>query len=94
VGLGLARAGSVAHHGSGEIFVAFSTVPAGGLVPIPDDQLNPLFAAVVEASEEAVVNSLLAAETVTGVRGRTVHALPPDEVVELLRAAGRLAPGA
>ena len=90
VGLGLARCGSVAHHGSGEIFTAFSTVPAGAAEPMPDDRLNELFAGVVEAAEEAVVNSLTAAETVTGAHGHTVEALPLDETVELLRAAGRI----
>ena len=87
VGLGLARCGSVATHGSGEIFAAFSTVPAAGLSPMGDGDLNGLFAAVVEASEEAVVNSLTAAETVTGTRGRTVHALPLDQLQALLRPA-------
>jgi D-aminopeptidase len=90
IGLGLARCGSVAHHGSGEIFTAFSTRPAAGLVPIRDDQLNPLFAAVVEAAEEAVLNSLFMATTVQGAHGHTVEALPVDDVVALLRAAGRL----
>jgi len=69
VGLGLARCGSVAHHGSGEIFTAFSTVPASGLQPVDDAQLDPLFAAVVEAAEEAVVNSLAAATTTDGAHG-------------------------
>jgi D-aminopeptidase len=87
VGLGLARCGSVATHGSGEIFAAFSTVPAAGLRPIDDGDLSGLFAAVVEASEEAVVNSLTAAGTVTGTQGRTVHALPLDQLSELLRPA-------
>jgi D-aminopeptidase len=90
VGLGLARCGSVAHHGSGEIFTAFSTRPAAGLVPVRDDQLNPLFAAVVEAAEEAVLNSLLMATTVQGAHGHTVSALPVDDVLALLRVAGRL----
>ena len=82
-GLGLARCGSVAHHGSGEIFTAFSTTPAAGLQPLSDDRLNPLFAAVVEASEEAVLNSLAAATTTTGAHGHTVEAVP----IEQARAA-------
>jgi D-aminopeptidase len=90
VGLGLARCGSVATHGSGEIFVAFSTVPPGTATPIADDHLNHLFAAVVESTEEAVVNSLTTAATTTGVRGNTVEALPLDETAALLLAAGRL----
>src|SRR5262249_41641222 len=79
VGVGLARCGSVAHHGSGEIFTAFSTRPAADLVPMRDDQLNPLFAAVVEAAEEAVLNSLFMATTVLGAHNHTVEALPVDE---------------
>jgi D-aminopeptidase len=90
VGLGLARCGSVAHHGSGEIFTAFSTVPPGDGEPLPDEHLDELFAGVVEAAEEAVVNSLTSATTVTGARGHMVEALPLDETLELLRAAGRV----
>ncbi len=92
VGLGLARVGSVAYNGSGEIFAAFSTVPAGRAEPINDRGLDPLFAAVVEAAEEAVVNSLTAADTVTGAHGHTVAGLPLEDVQALLRAAGRLDP--
>jgi D-aminopeptidase len=88
-GLGLARTGSVAHHGSGEIFVAFSTSPGRGDVGGSD--LNGLFAATVEATEEAVVNALWAAPDVTGREGRVERGLPHDEVLELLRAHGTLA---
>ncbi|HEX8940734.1 MAG TPA: P1 family peptidase [Candidatus Limnocylindrales bacterium] len=96
-GLGLARVGSFAGHGSGEIFLACSTglrVPRGGpaLVEqrhVADEALDPLFAAVVEATEEAVLDSLVAADTVTGRDGATVPALPLERTVELLRAAGR-----
>jgi D-aminopeptidase len=88
-GLGLARTGSVAHHGSGEIFLAFST--ARGVEALADAELNPLFAATVDATEEAVLNSLWSAESMTGREGRMVHALPHDDVLELLAAAGRLA---
>jgi D-aminopeptidase len=87
-GLGLARTGSVAHHGSGEIFLAFST--ARGADPLPDGDLNPLFAATVDATEEAVLNSLWATETTTGREGRLVHALPHGPILELLAAHGRL----
>jgi D-aminopeptidase len=86
--LGLARTGSVAHHGSGEIFLAFST--ARGVEALADAELNPLFAATVDATEEAVLNSLWSAESMTGREGRVVHALPHDDVLELLAAAGRL----
>ena len=86
-GLGLARTGSVAYHGSGEIFVAFAT---GDERSVRDDDLNRLFEATVDATEEAVVNSLWAAESVTGRDGRVVEALPHDETLELLAQAGRL----
>src|SRR6185436_5156370 len=66
-GLGLARTGSVAHHGSGEIFIAFST---GRDARAPaDGELDPLFAATVDATEEAVLNALWSAERVVGREG-------------------------
>ena len=94
-GLGLARTGSVAHHGSGEIFVAFSTgarAAGDAALPatLPDSRLNPLFAATVEAAEEAVLGALWHAETTTGREGRVVPALPREQVLDLLRRAGRL----
>ncbi len=98
-GLGLARVGSVAHHGSGEIFLAFST-GAGEReerppvrverATLPDGHLDPLFAAVVEATEEAVLNALWAAVDTAGREGRLVRALPHEPVLALLRAHGRL----
>ncbi len=85
-GLGLARAGSVAHHGSGEIFVAFAT---SGERSFPDRELNPLFQAAVDATEEAVLCSLWAAVDTTGREGRVVRALPREKVLELYRGRGR-----
>jgi D-aminopeptidase len=85
-GLGLARTGSVAHHGSGEIFAAFSTSTAR---THPDGELDELFEAVVEATEEAVLNALWAAEDTEGREGRVVRALPRDDVVRLVRSSGR-----
>lgn len=98
-GLGLARAGSVAHHGSGEIFLAFSTErsPRGeargrdSRTVVADALLDGLFAAVVEATEEAVLNALWAAVDTEGREGRLVRALPHGPVLDLLRAHGRLA---
>ena len=87
-GLGLARSGSVAHHGSGEIFLAFASGPAGG--GVADDALDPIFACAVEATEEAVLNALWFARDVRGRDGRLVRALPHDDVVALLDAHGRL----
>ena len=92
-GLGLARTGSVGHHGSGEIFLALGTGlrgdrtgPAAG-APVSGKALDPYFAAAVEATEEAVLTALLAATTTTGRDGRRVPALPLDAVTALL--AGR-----
>lgn len=85
-GLGLARAGSVAHHGSGEIFVAFATATERSF---PDTELNPLFQAAVDATEEAVLCSLWAAVDTTGREGRLVRALPRQKVLELYRGRGR-----
>jgi D-aminopeptidase len=85
-GLGLARAGSVAHHGSGEIFVAFATATERSF---PDRELDPLFQAAVDATEEAVLCSLWAAVDTTGREGRLVRALPREPVLELYRGRGR-----
>jgi D-aminopeptidase len=95
-GLGLARTGSTARHGSGEIFLGLATglrAPRGQAAPGPPltgRELDPLFAAAVEATEEAVLNSLLAAVTVTGRDGHTSQALPHESLAGLLRAAGRV----
>lgn len=94
-GLGLARSGSVAHHGSGEIFLALSTGarrPRGEPLPqtLPDGALDELFSATVEATEEAVLNAQWAAPDVTGRLGRTARGVPHDDVLELLDRAGRL----
>jgi len=95
-GLGLARCGSVAHHGSGEIFIAFAPSgrrPRGEALgqPVPDRDLNDVFQAVADATEESVLNALWAAPEVTGREGRIARALPHDDVLELLDAHGRLA---
>jgi D-aminopeptidase len=87
-GLGLARTGSVAHHGSGEIFLALST--AHGVDALADSELDPLFTATVEATEEAVGNALWSAERVVGREGRVAEALPHDDVAALLEAHRRL----
>ncbi|HKE52925.1 MAG TPA: P1 family peptidase, partial [Actinomycetes bacterium] len=97
-GLGLARTGSTANHGSGEIFLACATGlrtrrdSAPQSAPVLGSDLNPFFAAAVEATEEAVLNSLLMAPTVTGRNGNTSYGLPADEVMRLLVAAGVVQP--
>jgi D-aminopeptidase len=90
-GLGLARAGSTGDHGSGEIFLAFST-GRGDSPPLTDDALDDVFAATVEATEEAVLNALWAAVDTPGREGRVARALPHDPVLELLERHGRLFP--
>ena len=97
-GLGLARAGSTGGHGSGEIFVAVSTAVrsrrgGGPLVEtshLHDGSIDPFLAAVVEATEEAVVDSLFVASTVSGRDGHRLAGLPVERTLALLAAAGRL----
>jgi D-aminopeptidase len=97
--LGLARTGSVAGNDSGDLFIAFSTanpqlVTAPGPVTVstlPNEKMAPLFEATVGATEEAIVNALIAARTMTGYKGRTVEALPHERLREILREHRRLA---
>lgn len=98
--LGLARTGTSSRHGSGDLFIAFSTgyrvphYPEEKLVTVhylEDAHLNPLFDAVVGATEEAIINALVAAETTVGRDGNTAYALPADRVVEVLEHHNRLA---
>jgi len=93
VGMGLGRLGSWAGNSSGDLFLAFSTAnpeaarPDGtpSLTMLPNDRINPLFQATIDATEEAVVNAMLAAETMTGWRGNTVYALDADLLQKALR---------
>ncbi len=97
-GLGLARTGSTASHGSGEIFLALATglrAPRGShpppeIAPLTGQELDSFFAAAVEATEEAVLTSLLAAPTVTGRDGNVSRGLPAGRVRQLLIEAGRI----
>lgn len=100
VTLGLGRDGSFSGDGSGDIFIAFSTANPGAsssegvrtLSMLPNDDINPVFLATVQATEEAVVNAMIAAETMSGVKGHTVIALPHDRLREVLKKYNRLAP--
>ena len=97
--LGVARTGSTSGDGSGDIFVAFSTANPGAsktegtvqLTMLPNDRMNPLFEATVQATEEAIVNALIAAETMTGADGHTVIALPHDRLKQVMKKYNRLA---
>jgi D-aminopeptidase len=82
--LGMARTGSDGGHGSGDYVIAFSTARRGERLEIPDADLSPLFAAVIEATEEAIVSSLLRATTVRGRDGHVVEAIPIDPLRRLL----------
>lgn len=97
---GLARTGSTCQHGSGDFVIAFSTAnrqPYLSDAVVEDIQrvrdgrpLDALFGGVIEAVEEAILNSLVAAETMTGRDGNTLHALPHDQLVDLMRYYRRL----
>lgn len=90
--VGLSRMGGIGYNGSGDIFLAFATgnpLPPSSDRPLPlemlpHEQIDPLFVAVAEAVEESIGNALVAAETMTGFRGRTVYALPHDELQRLM----------
>ena len=98
VSLGLGRNGSVSGNGSGDIFIAFSTANPGAaaedhvvdLKMLPNDKLGPAFAATVQATEEAIINAMVAAETMTGIENHKVIALPHDKLREVLKKYNRL----
>ena len=98
VGLGLGRLGSSASNSSGDLFLAFSTANAGAarsegtpsLTMLPNDRIDPLFSATIDATEEAVVNAMLAAQTMTGADGIRSFGLPGDRVVAALRKYNRM----
>ena len=98
VSLGLGRNGSISGDGSGDIFIAFSTANPhadGGksvvnLKFLPNDALDPLFAATVEATEEAIINAMVAARTMTGIENHRVTGLPHDKLREVLKKYNRL----
>jgi len=99
VTLGLGRLGSISGDGSGDIFIAFSTANAGAgleqkkpvaVQMLPNDRMDALFEATVQATEEAVVNALVAARTMTGADGHAVDALPHDRLREVLKKYNRL----
>jgi L-aminopeptidase/D-esterase-like protein len=96
--LGMGRLGSFAGNSSGDLFLAFSTANANAakpegtpsLVMLPNDRIDPLFQATIEATEEAVVNAMLAAQTMTGADGIRVFDLPGDRVVAALKKYNRM----
>jgi L-aminopeptidase/D-esterase-like protein len=96
--LGLARNGGIGEHTSGDIFIAFSTANAAAaeivkvtnLQMLPNERITPLFAATVQATEEAIINALIAAEDMTGINGNKVYAIPHDRLRDVLKKYGRL----
>lgn len=98
VSLGVGRSGGFSGNGSGDIFLAFSTAnpkAAAAASPVrvemlPNDRMNALFVATVQATEEAILNAMLAAETMTGANGLRIHALPHDRLVQVMRKYGRV----
>ena len=98
VPLGLGRDGSYAGNGSGDIFIAFSTANPGAWDPkgvksvrmLPNDEMDGLFLATVQCVEEAVINAMIAAETMTGVDDHTVYAIPHEQLQQVLKKYNRL----
>jgi D-aminopeptidase len=98
VSLGLGRDGSYSGDESGDIFIAFSTANPGAannkgvrsLSMIPNDSLDPIFLATVQATEEAVVNAMVAADTMTGIDNHTVIGLPHERLRQVLKKYNRL----
>jgi L-aminopeptidase/D-esterase-like protein len=100
VTLGLGRNGSISGNESGDIFIAFSTANSGAaaaehvvdLKMLPNDSLDPVFRATVEATEEAIVNAMVAAQDMTGADDHRVIALPHAALRAVLKKYGRLNP--
>ena len=95
--MGLARTGSISGNGSGDIFIAFSTANSGAnkepgpnrVMTVSNERISPLFTATVEATEEAIVNALVGAKTMTGIDDHTVIGLPHDQLQAVLRKYAR-----
>ena len=96
--MGLARAGGMGLNSSGEIFLAFSTANKGaGITGKPitaemlsNEQLDPVFEAAILATEEAVINAIIAGETMVGINGNTAFGMPRDRLREILKKYNRL----
>ena len=95
--MGLARTGSTSGNGSGDLFLAFSTAEritstegVSHVRMLANDSLNPLFEATVQATEEAIVNAMVAADTMTGIDGHTVIGLPHEQLTRVLKKYNRL----
>jgi|TARA_B100001971_G_C18199576_1_gene543681 L-aminopeptidase/D-esterase-like protein len=98
VPMGIAKVGGYASNGSGDIFIAFSTANSEvsnreekqKLEMLPNDQMSSLFLATVQATEEAIINALIAADTMIGINGNTVYSIPHDRLIEVLKKYHRM----
>jgi L-aminopeptidase/D-esterase-like protein len=96
--LGVTRTGGIGGNGSGDIFIAFSTANAHAfsntdnrpVTTLSNDHINGLLMATIEATEEAIINALIAGRTLTGINGNTVHAMPKDAVIRILKKYNRI----
>lgn len=96
--LGVTRTGGIGGNGSGDIFIVFSTANPHAfsntdnqnVTTIPNEHINALFTATIEATEEAIVNALFAGKTLTGINGNTVYAMPREAVLRILKQYNRL----
>lgn len=99
--LGIQRTGGMGYNSSGDLFMAVSTAPVvedttgtAHIRMIGNDRMDDFFRAVVQATEEAILNALIAARTMTGINNNTIHALPHDRLIGILRKFNRHSPGA
>lgn len=98
VPLGVTRTGGIGGNGSGDIFIAFSTANANAfsndsteqVSTLPNEQMNALFAATIQATEEAIINALVAGKTLKGINDNTVYGMPVDAVLKILKKYNRL----
>jgi len=96
--LGLTRTGGIGGNGSGDIFLtfstanknAFSTTASQQVTTLPNDQMDALFEATVQATEEAIINTLFAGKTLIGINGNTMYGLPKEKVVSIMKKYNRL----
>jgi L-aminopeptidase/D-esterase-like protein len=98
ISLGMTRTGGIGGNGSGDIFIAFSTANKNAfsnteeqkVITMPNELMNPLFEATIQATEEAIINALFAGKTLVGINGNTVYGLPKEKVLAILKKYNRL----
>ncbi len=98
IALGVGKVGGRGENGSGDIFISFSTANPTAfqrdsftkIIELPNDLINPLFEATVQAVEEAIINAMIAAETMEGINGNKAHALPHKRVIQILKKYKRI----